>query len=50
MQQLIDIKKKDIIYIGILQDLKKILQDLQNYNQKGLMVTLLIDVKKKSVL
>jgi hypothetical protein len=29
-----------------LQDLKKILQDLQNFSQKGLLVTLLIDVKK----
>ena len=33
-------------YIRISQDLKKILQDLQNYSQKGLLVTLLIDIKK----
>ena len=46
MQQLIDFKKKDVKYINILQDLKKILQDSQNYSQKGLLVTLLIDVKK----
>ena len=46
MQQLIDFKKKDVKYIRILQGLKKILQDLQNYSQKGLLVTLLIDVKK----
>ena len=46
MQQLIDFKKKDVKYIRILQDLKKILQDSQNYSQKGLLVTLLIDVKK----
>ena len=46
MQQLIDFKKKDVKYIRILQDLKKILQDSQNYGQKGLLVTLLIDVKK----
>ena len=45
MQQLIDFKKKDVKYIRILQDLKKILQDLQNYSQKGLLVTLLIDIK-----
>ena len=30
----------------ILQDLKILLQNLQNYSQKGLLVTLLIDVKK----
>ena len=42
MQQLIDFKKNDVKYIRILQDLKKILQDLQNYSQKGLLVTLLI--------
>ena len=46
MQQLIDFKKKDVKYIRILQDLKKMLQDSQNYGQKGLLVTLLIDVKK----
>ena len=46
MQQLIDFKKKYVKYIRILQDLKKILQDSQNYSQKGLLVTLLIDVKK----
>ena len=46
MQQLIDFKKKDVKYIRILQGLKKILQDSQNYSQKGLLVTLLIDVKK----
>ena len=46
MQQLIDTKKKNVKYISILQDLKKILQDSQNYSQKGLLVTLLIDVKK----
>ena len=46
MQQLIDFKKEDVKYIKILQDLKKILQDSQNYSQKGLLVTLLIDVKK----
>ena len=46
MQQLIDFKKKDVKYIRILQDLKKVLQDSQNYSQKGLLVTLLIDVKK----
>ena len=39
---MIDFKKKDVKYIRILQDLKKILQDLQNYSQKGLLVTLLI--------
>ena len=50
MQQLIDFKEKDVKYIRILQDLKKILKDLQNYSQKGLLVTLLIDVKKKSIL
>ena len=36
MQQLIDFKKKDVKCIRILQDLEKILQDLQNYSQKGL--------------
>ena len=46
MQQLIDFKKKNVKYINILQNLKKILQDSQNYSQKGLLVTLLIDVKK----
>ena len=46
MQQLIDFKKEDVKYIKILQYLKKIPQDLQNYSQKGLLVTLLIDVKK----
>ena len=46
MQQLIDFKKKDVKYIRMLQDLKKILQDLQNYSQKGLLATLLINVKK----
>ena len=50
MQQLIDFKEKDVKYIRILQDLKKILQDSQNYGQKGLLVTLLIDVKKKPIL
>ena len=50
MQQLIDFKEKDVKYIRILQDLKKILQDSQNYSQKGLLATLLINVKKKSVL
>jgi hypothetical protein len=44
MQQLIDFKKKDVKYIKILQDLKKILQESQNYSQKDLLVTLLIDV------
>ena len=43
---MIDFKKEDVRYIKILQDLKKILQDSQNYSQKGLLVTLLIDVKK----
>ena len=46
MQQLIDFKEKDVKYIRILQDFKKIPQDLQNYSQKGLLVTLLIDIKK----
>ena len=46
MQQLIDFKKKDVKYSRILQDLKKILQDSQNYSQKGLVATLLINVKK----
>ena len=46
MQQLIDFKEKDVKYIRILQDLKKILQDSQNCSQKGLLVSLLIDVKK----
>ena len=46
MQQLIDFKKKDVKYIRILQDLKKILQDSQSYSQKGLLATLLINVKK----
>ena len=46
MQQLIDFKKKDVKYIRMLQDLKKVLQDLQNYSQKGLLATLLINVKK----
>ena len=46
MQQLIDFKNKEINYKRTLQDLKEILQDLQNYSQKGLLVTLLIDVKK----
>ena len=46
MQQLIDFKKKDVKYIRILQDLKKILQDSQNYSLKGLLATLLINVKK----
>ena len=46
MQQLIDFKNKEVKYIRILQDLKKILQDLKNCSQKGLLVTLLIDVKK----
>jgi hypothetical protein len=46
MQQLIDFKKKDVKYNRILQGLKKIFQDSQNYSQKGLLVTLLIDVKK----
>ena len=46
MQQLIDFKKKDVKYIRMLQDLKKILQDSQNYSQKGLLATLLINVKK----
>ena len=46
MQQLIDFKKKDVKYIRMLQDLKKIFQDLQNYSQKGLLATLLINVKK----
>ena len=46
MQQLIDFKKKEVKYIRILQDLKKILQDSQNYSQKGLLATLLINVKK----
>ena len=50
MQQLIDFKEKDVKYIRILQDFEKIPQDLQNYSQKGLLVTLLIDVKKKSIL
>ena len=50
MQQLIDTKKKNVKYISILQDLKKILQDSQNYSQKGLLVILLIDVKKKYIL
>ena len=46
MQQLIDFKNKEVKYNRSLKDLKKILQDLQNYSQKGLLVTLLIDVKK----
>ena len=46
MLQLIDFKNKEVKYNRILQDLKKILQDSQNYSQKGLLVTLLIDVKK----
>ena len=46
MQQLIDFKNKEVNYKRTLQDLKEILQDLQNYSQKGLLVTLLIDVKK----
>ena len=43
---MIDFKNKEVNYKRILQDLKKILQDLKNYSQKGLLVTLLIDVKK----
>jgi hypothetical protein len=46
MQQLIDFKKKDVKFSRLLQDLKKILQDSQNYSQKGLLATLLINVKK----
>ena len=46
MQQLIDFKNKEVKYNRILKDLKKILQDSRNYSQKGLLVTLLIDVKK----
>ena len=46
MQQLIDFKNKEVNYKRTLQDLKEILQDLQNYSQKGLLVTLLIDIKK----
>jgi hypothetical protein len=46
MPKLFNFKKKNVKYIRILQDLKKILQDSQNYSQKGLLVTLLIDVKK----
>ena len=46
MQQLIDFKNKEVKYNRILKDLKKILQDSQNYSQKDLLVTLLIDVKK----
>ena len=46
MQQLIDFKNKEVNYKRIFQDLKKIIQDLQNYSQKGLLVTLLIDIKK----
>jgi len=49
MQQLIDFKNKEVKYIRILQDLKIILQDSQNYSQKGLLVTLLIDVKNKII-
>ena len=50
MQQLIDFKNKEVNYKRTLQDLKEILQDLQNYSQKGLQVTLLIDVKKIYIL
>ena len=46
MLQLIDFKNKEVKYFRILKDLKKILQDSQNYSQKGLLVTLLIDAKK----
>ena len=46
MKQFINFKNKEVNYKWILQDLKRILQDLQNYSQKGLLVTLLIDVKK----
>ena len=46
MQQLVDFKNKEVKYNKILQDLKKILQDLQNYSQKGLLVTLLPLVTK----
>ena len=45
IQKLIDFKNKEVKYTRILQVLKKILEDLQNFIQKGLLVTLLIDVK-----
>ena len=41
MQKRSDFKNKRCKYIMILQDLKKIIQKLQNYSKKGLLVTLL---------
>jgi hypothetical protein len=47
MQKWIDFKKKKRKYNRILQDLKKIIQDLQKYGQKGRLVKSLFDVIKK---
>ena len=47
MKKWINFKNNWYIYVRILQDLKKILQDLQNYSQKGHLVTLLPLVTKK---
>ena len=46
MEKWIDFQDNRCKYVKILQDLKKIFKDLQNYSQKDLLVTLLIDVKK----
>jgi hypothetical protein len=35
MQKLIDFKKKEVKYIRVFQDLKKIVQDSQKCSQKG---------------
>ena len=35
MQKWIDFKKKEVKYIRILQDLKKLVQDSQKCSQKG---------------
>jgi hypothetical protein len=47
MQKWIDFKKKRSKYNRILQDLKKIIQSLQKYGQKGHLVKSLFDVIKK---
>ena len=46
MKKFIDLKKNRKKYVRILQVLNKIIQDLQNYSQKGLLVTLLPLVTK----
>ena len=48
MKKWINFKNNWYIYVRILQDLKKILQDSQNYSQKGHLVTLLPLVTKNS--